>query len=186
MRVSTKWQEQDFATQELRLKDGPVPDSVHTEIRARDQPQTSILHDLIPTLERGSQIWATHISRFGTGSRLQELISLAKINEVELYCLGGTITELTAEDIGTRIAIAVLLEIGQDDLDEHRARIAAGRERARDEGRSLGGRPTIATDSRIDAWHIMKDAGMTIQAIADNVGVSKSTIKRGLKKNKCN
>jgi len=186
MRVSTTYQRTDFATQQIRLEAAPCPDNVHSEIRARDQPQNSILHDIIPTLDCGSQIWTTHISRYGTGSRLQELISLARIHEVELHCLGGTITELTADDIGTRIAIAVLLEIGQDDLNEHRARIAAGRERARDEGRSLGGRPLIATDARIGAWKIMHDGGMSYQQIADNVGVSKSTIKRGLKKLRSN
>ena len=187
MRVSTKWQETDWGTQRHRLRDGAPPaDGVHAETRPRDQPQTSNLHQIIPTLMPGSQIWATHISRYGTGTRLQELISLAKFHEVELRCVDGTITELTADDIGTRIAIAVLLEIGQDDLDEHRARIAAGRERARDEGRSLGGRELIATDARISAWAIMKDAGMSYQQIADNVGVSKSTIKRGLRKHRSN
>lgn len=120
-------------------------------------------------------VCVTEISRLSRSGIMQvlDLIQTLKKHHVDVW----SITEPHLRTTGAygEIFLAMVAGFARIELENLRVRIKSGVKAARENGKILG-RPTRIVDAqRIDD---LKKSGMTIQAIAKELGVSRATIGR--------
>ena len=175
-RVSTH--EQDTAAQEAALRDaGAVKVFVDhaTSSRRADRPQWLACLDY---LRAGDTLVVWRLDRLaGT-----QTLAIETIND--LHERGVQIKSLTEPDIDTttpmgRALFGIVAVFAQLRVDTIRENTRAGLARARAEGR-VGGRPTVMTPARVRAAVRMRQDGQSLDAIAETLGVGRSSVSRAL------
>ncbi len=175
-RVSTH--EQDTATQWRALRAaGAVRVFVDhaTSSRRADRPQWLACLDY---LRPGDTLLVWRLDRLaGT-----QTLAIETIND--LHERGVQIKSLTEPDIDTttpmgRALFGIVAVFAQLRVDTIRENTRAGLARARAEGR-VGGRPTVMTPARVREAVRMRADGQSLDAIAETLGVGRSSVSRAL------
>jgi len=175
-RVSTR--EQDTAAQEEALRDAGAArvfvDHAASSRRA-DRPEWLACLDY---LRSGDTLVVWRLDRLaGTQTLAIETIT-------ELHERGVHIKSLTEPDIDTttpmgRALFGIVAVFAQLRVDTIRENTRAGLARARAAGR-VGGRPTVMTPERVRQARRMRQDGQSLDAIADVLGVGRSSVSRAL------
>jgi DNA invertase Pin-like site-specific DNA recombinase len=169
-RVSTH--EQDTATQERALRAaGAVRVFVDhaTSSRRADRPQWLACLDY---LRPGDTLLVWRLDRLaGT-----QTLAIETIND--LHERGVQIKSLTEPDIDTttpmgRALFGIVAVFAQLRVDTIRENTRAGLAR-------VGGRPTVMTPARVRAAVRMRQDGQSLDAIAETLGVGRSSVSRAL------
>ena len=170
--------EQDTATQERALRAaGAVRVFVDhaTSSRRADRPQWLACLDY---LRPGDTLLVWRLDRLaGT-----QTLAIETIND--LHERGVQIKSLTEPDIDTttpmgRALFGIVAVFAQLRVDTIRENTRAGLARARAEGR-VGGRPTVMTPARVREAVRMRADGQSLDAIAETLGVGRSSVSRAL------
>jgi DNA invertase Pin-like site-specific DNA recombinase len=111
-----------------------------------------------------------------------QTLAIETIND--LHERGVQIKSLTEPDIDTttpmgRALFGIVAVFAQLRVDTIRENTRAGLARARAEGR-VGGRPTVMTPTRVRAAVQMRQDGQSLDAIAETLGVGRSSVSRAL------
>lgn len=172
-RVSTA--EQDLSMQISALEQAGC-DEVLSEQASGTMTARPQLERLIDKLRPGDVIVVWRLDRLGRSLKhLVELIELFTEKEIELVSLNEQIDTTTATGKLMLHLFAMLAEFERNLISE---RTKAGLAAARARGRN-GGRPKAMTDKQIRlARAMMKDPYVTKKEVAEQLGVSVSTLYR--------
>jgi DNA invertase Pin-like site-specific DNA recombinase len=178
-RVSTK--DQGFHLQEDALKKVGC-EQIFKEVASGARTVRPVLEDLLSRLRFGDVLVIWKLDRLGRS--LQHLVTLANNlleRQVGLISLNDPIDTTTAQG---RLVFGIFAALAEFERDLIRERTQAGLEAARARGRK-GGRPAglskQAEATAMAAETLYKEGRMSVQAICDQLSISKPTLYRYLR-----
>jgi len=181
-RVSTA--EQNVNQQVLKLIDqyNIDPNDVVQETWSGKTTERPALQKLINrTLKSGDTLYVFHISRLGR--KASEVLQL--VDDLKDRDIGLVVYELDNTDLTTptgKLLLTMLAGLAEMELETLRERQRIGIDRAKMEGKYTGRKPV---DSKIiDTALQMKENGVSIDAIAAQLKLGRSTLYRELGKRK--
>jgi DNA invertase Pin-like site-specific DNA recombinase len=176
MRVSTL--DQNLDRQEQQLKDAGCTRIFFEKVTGtkRDRPE---LNQMLDHLREGDTVIITDLTRLSRSTK--DLIEIAEL----IASKGANLKSLKESWLDTTTAHGKLLftffaGISQFERDQISERTKEGLAVARKNGR-VPGRPATDKDKIEYARYLMAQGNMTMQEIADKVGISRMTLHRKLK-----
>jgi DNA invertase Pin-like site-specific DNA recombinase len=178
-RVSTK--DQDFHLQEDALNKAGC-EKIFKEVASGAKTSRPVLEDLLSRLRSGDVLIIWKLDRLGRS--LPHLVTLASNlleRQVGLVSLNDPIDTTTAQG---RLVFGIFAALAEFERELIRERTQAGLEAARARGRK-GGRPAglskQAEATAMAAETLYKEGRMSVQAICDQLNISKPTLYRYLR-----
>lgn len=178
-RVSTK--DQGFHLQEDALKKAGC-ERIFKEVASGAKTSRPVLEDLLSRLRPGDVLVIWKLDRLGRS--LPHLITLANNlleRQVGLISLNDPIDTTTPQG---RLVFGIFAALAEFERDLIRERTRAGLEAARVRGRK-GGRPAgfskKAEATAMAAETLYKEGALSVQAICDQLSISKPTLYRYLR-----
>lgn len=139
-----------------------------------DRPQLIAMLDY---LRPGDTLVVWKLDRLGRSLRdLVNLLADLDDRDVSFHALTDGIDTSTAAG---RMVAGVIAALAEYERSITRERTLAGLASARARGRK-GGRPRVMTEARVKTAHELRQKGMTLQAVADTLGVGRATVVRAL------
>lgn len=173
-RISTK--DQSFHLQEDALLKAGC-EEIFKEIASGSKTVRPVLEDLLSRLRSGDILVIWKLDRLGRS--LPHLVTLANSlmeRQVGLISLNDPIDTTTAQG---RLVFSIFAALAEFERDLIRERTQAGLEAARVRGRK-GGRPAglskQAKATAMAAETLYKEGGLSVQAICDQLSISKPTL----------
>ena len=173
-RVSTR--DQDALLQHDALREVGV-ERVFTDVASGARADRPQLHACLAYLRPGDTLVVWRLDRLGRSLRhLVEVVDELRERGVQFRSLAEAFD--TSTSAGSMI-FHVFAAVAQFERDLIRERTRAGLEAARRQGR-VGGRSTVMTAERLRVARQMRREGASVRAIADTLGVGKTTVARHL------
>jgi DNA invertase Pin-like site-specific DNA recombinase len=176
MRVSTV--DQNLGRQEQQLKDAGCERIFFEKVTGtkRNRPE---LNKLLEFLREGDTVIVTDLTRLSRSTK--DLIEIAEL----IAAKGANLKSLKESWLDTTTAHGKLLftffaGISQFERDQISERTKEGLAVAKKNGR-LPGRPATDKDKIEYARYLLDQGNMTMQQVADKVGISRMTLHRKLK-----
>jgi DNA invertase Pin-like site-specific DNA recombinase len=179
-RVSTSEQNVNQQADKLISQYGISPENVITEVWTGKTTERPALQKLITKqLKSGDTLHVFHISRLGR--KASEVLHL--VDDLKDRGIGLVVYELDGTDLTTptgKLLLTMLSGLAEMELETLRERQRIGIDRAKKEGKYTGRK---AIDQKvIDTALQMKGNGLSIDAIASQLKLGRSTLYRELGK----
>lgn len=178
-RVSTK--EQSFDLQIDALKKVGC-EKIYKEIISGAKAERQVLNDLLLNIRSGDVLVIWKLDRLGRSLKhLVELVNDLMEKDIGLLSINDPIDTTTAQG---RLVFNIFASLAEFERDLIRERTNAGLSAARARGKK-GGRPKglspKAEETSYAAAALYRERSLTVQQIADRLGIAKSTLYTYLK-----
>jgi putative DNA-invertase from lambdoid prophage Rac len=128
---------------------------------------------LLERMESGDVLIVTKLDRLGRNAMdVRSTVEALDSQSIKVHCLALGGVDLTSA--AGKMTMQVLGAVAEFERDLLIERTQAGLQRAKSEGKSLG-RPSVASAEQVQA---LKAEGLSQSAVAEQLGVSLSTVKR--------
>src|SRR3990167_8561212 len=173
-RVSTKDQSLNMQIEDLK-KAGCV--QIHEEIASGAKTERPVLDEIMRNIREGDTLVIWKLDRLGRNlAHLIQLTTKLSEKKVGLISLNDPIDTSTAQG---RMMFGIFASLAEFERELIRERTQAGLKSARARGRK-GGRPKGMSQSAIEkatiAEALYKNGSIPVQKIADQLGISKTTL----------
>lgn len=174
-RVSTK--EQDHSVQVDRLKAAGA-EKVFAEKKSGLDGDRQVLKRCLDYVREGDVLLVTKLDRLARSTAdLYRIVTDLSDRGVAFRVLDDPAVDTTSRT--GKLVLGILALIAEFETEIRRERQMEGIAKAREEGR-VGGRPRLVTDDVRAAILRLRKDGLSIRAIAAQVGLSKATIQKVL------
>ena len=169
------------ADQDLRLQLDALEradcDRIYKEQASGALAERPVLGEVLEDLRPGDTLVVWRLDRLGRSLRnLVDTVTALEARGVGFRSLTETIDTTTT---GGKLVFHVFAALAEFERDLVRERTLAGLAAARAAGR-LGGRPSVLSPAKVRLAGRMRTEGMTVTAIAAELGVARSTVYRQL------
>lgn len=173
-RVSTKDQSFDLQVDALQTAGC---EKIYKEIVSGARVERAVLNDLLRNIRSGDVIVIWKLDRLGRSLKhLVELVNELMNKDVGLQSLNDPIDTTTAQG---RLTFNIFASLAEFERDLIRERTQAGLSAARARGRKGGrpkGLPEKAEATAYAAETLYREGKLSVQKIADKLGIAKSTL----------
>jgi len=176
-RVSTS--QQDHSSQVARLEAAGAT-KVFTEKRSGLDGERPALAECLRYLREGDTLLVTKLDRLARSTAdLYKIVS-----DIDKRGVSFKVLDDAAIDTSSRtgkLVMGILALIAEFETDIRKERQMEGIARAKAEGRT-GGRPALVTEEVRTRVFDLRDQGMSIRKVAEEIGFSKATVQKIIEK----
>ena len=179
-RISTNHRQELLRQETQLLEKGVAKENIYSDIESGRKENRNGLNKVLSLLKEGDTLIVCEFSRISRS--VQQLIAIAEDlskRNVNFISLKENIDTSTAEG---KFFYTIIAAFAAFEVDMIRQRTKQGLEAARKKGR-VGGRPATDKDKLATAAKLYSANEMSIKAICETVGVSKSVLYAYLKEN---
>ena len=179
-RISTSHHQDLLRQQTQLLEKGVAEENIYSDVESGRKQNRGGLNKVLTLLKEGDTLIVCEFSRISRS--VQQLIAIAEdLNErkVNFVSLKENIDTSTAEG---KLFYTIIAAFAAFEVDMIRQRVKEGLEAARKEGR-VGGRPATGKDKLATAAKLYTANEMSVKAICETVGISRSVLYAYLKEN---